>query len=184
MDTTEIRVAVVGCGAMAETVHLPALGLLPNVRVAAVVDTDLARAGALAQRFGVPVATADYRDAITAVDAAIIAVPHHIHAPITIDFLRGGVHVLVEKPMALNTRECDAMIEAADAANRLLAVGLLRRFNESLRFTKDLPRCRSARHDQEYRYPRRQHLPLERHERGDVPARRGRRARRHRVARR
>jgi predicted dehydrogenase len=138
LDTTEIRVAVVGCGAMAETVHLPALGLLPNVRVAAVVDTDLARAGALAQRFGVPLATADYHDAIKAVDAAIIAVPHHVHAPITIDFLRGGVHVLVEKPMALNTRQCDAMIEAADAANRLLAVGLLRRFNESLRFTKDL----------------------------------------------
>ena len=138
LDTHQIRVAIIGCGAMAESVHLPALRLLPNVRVATLVDTDLARARALAQRFGVPSATVDYRDAIGATDAAIVAVPHHLHAPITIDMLRGGVHVLVEKPMALNTLECDAMIDAADAANRLLAVGLLRRFNDSLRFTKDL----------------------------------------------
>ena len=138
VDTNEIRVVVVGCGAMAETVHLPALAMLPNVRVTAVVDSDLGRARALAQRFAVPSATADYRDVISLADAAIIAVPHHIHAPIAIDVLRGGVHVLVEKPMALHTRECDAMIDAAAAANRLLAVGLLRRFNDSLRFAKDV----------------------------------------------
>jgi predicted dehydrogenase len=138
LDTPQIRVAIVGCGAMTESVHLPALRLVPNVRVAVLVDTNLARARALAERVDVPSATVDYREAIGAVDAAIVAVPHHFHAPITIDLLRGGVHVLVEKPMALNTRECDAMIEAADSAKRLLAVGLLRRFNDSLRFTKDL----------------------------------------------
>jgi predicted dehydrogenase len=138
VDMREIRVAVIGCGAMAETVHLPALAALPNVRVTHVVDTDVARARAVAQRFGVPSASADYRSVIDRVDAAIIVVPPHAHAPIALDFLRAGVHVLVEKPMALDTGECDAMIEAAAAANRLLAVGLLRRFNDSLRFAKDV----------------------------------------------
>jgi predicted dehydrogenase len=50
--------------------------------------------------------------------------------------LNGGVHVLVEKPMALRARDCDDMIAAAAASGRLLAVGLQRRFHDSLRFAK------------------------------------------------
>src|SRR5262249_57950022 len=57
-------------------------------------------------------------------------------ASVTIDLLRQGVHVLVEKPMAITPDECDAMIAAADASRTVLAVGHLRRFFHSSRFVK------------------------------------------------
>jgi predicted dehydrogenase len=62
--------------------------------------------------------------------------PHHLHAPVTLDLLRHGIHVLVEKPMALTTRDCDEMIKAASHARVVLTVGLIRRFYESSRFVK------------------------------------------------
>jgi predicted dehydrogenase len=131
----ELRVAIVGCAAVAELVHLPALASIPHTAVAILVDKDIARARRLAEPSGARV-TDDYRDVIGAADAAIVALPHHLHAPVAIDLLRGGVHVLVEKPMALRAQDCDDMIAAAEASGRLLAVGLLRRFHDALRFAK------------------------------------------------
>lgn len=133
---SDLRVAVIGCGAVAQLVHLPSLEAISGMRTTLLIDTDVSRAADLARTFGVPATGTDYREAIGRVDAAIVAVPHHLHAHISTELLDGGVHVLVEKPMALHSGECDAMIAAAEAAGRVLAVGLLRRFHDSLRFTK------------------------------------------------
>jgi predicted dehydrogenase len=132
-----LRVGVVGGGAAAEGIHLPALRRTAGTDLAAIVDPVKARTDALARTFGVRAGFDDYRDAIPHIDAAILGVPHHLHAPIAIDLLEAGVHVLVEKPMALTTAECDAMIAAAGRSGALLAVGLLRRFAPTLRWTRE-----------------------------------------------
>jgi len=61
-------------------------------------------------------------------DVAVIITPHPFHASIAIDCLEAGCHVLVEKPIAVQVAEADAMIEAASAADRLLAVNFQQRF--------------------------------------------------------
>ena len=61
-------------------------------------------------------------------DVAVILTPHPYHASIAIDCLEAGCHVLVEKPMAVQVSEADAMIEAAEKADRLLAVNFQQRF--------------------------------------------------------
>ena len=61
-------------------------------------------------------------------DVAVVITPHPFHASITIDCLQAGCHVLVEKPIAVQVAEADAMIEAASAADRLLAVNFQQRF--------------------------------------------------------
>jgi predicted dehydrogenase len=70
------------------------------------------------------------------VDAAILALPHHLHAPVASDLLAAGVHVLVEKPMAMSGAECDRMIAAAESSGAVLAVGVARRFYDAGRFIK------------------------------------------------
>jgi len=102
------------------------------------VDKNLQRAKDLAAAKGVPLAVADYREIIGKVDAAIVALPHHLHAPVASELLAAGVHVLVEKPMALTVAECDRMIAAADSSGAVLAVGVARRFYDGGRFVKRL----------------------------------------------
>lgn len=66
----------------------------------------------------------DHRAMIDAqvVDAVSLGLPHCLHAPVALDFLRTGVHVLVEKPLAIRPSECDAMIAAAEQRHLHLAV--------------------------------------------------------------
>jgi nucleoside-diphosphate-sugar epimerase/predicted dehydrogenase len=132
-----MRVGVIGGGAAAEGIHLPALARTSGVEVTAIVDPVDARTAHLTRSFGIGAGFSDYRDAIPHMDAAILGIPHQFHAPVAIDLLNAGIHVLVEKPMALTTAECDAMIDASDRAGAVLAVGLLRRFAPTLRWTKD-----------------------------------------------
>ena len=131
-----IRIGVVGAGAAAEGIHLPA------PRACGVDRGDRRSRGGrvehIKRKFGVPAGYRDYRDAMPHIDAAILGIPHQYHAPVTIDLLNAGIHVLVEKPMALSTPECDAMIQASERSGARLAVGLLRRFVPTLRYTREV----------------------------------------------
>ena len=132
----DLDLAIIGCGAIAGLCHLPSAARLEQVRVSALVDTDLARAERLAMRYGVPRAARDVTELPELPHAAIVALPHDLHAPVSIALLRRGIHVLVEKPMALSVHECDAMIDAARRAGAVLAVGLVRRFLPEIRQAK------------------------------------------------
>lgn len=131
----KLRLAIVGCGAVTEIHHLPVSIHSDHFAVTALVDKSLPRARRLADKYSVSTVTDDYREIIRQADAAIVALPNCWHAPVTIDLLRQGVHVLVEKPMALKTQECDKMI-AASQASAILAVGLDFRFFAASKFVK------------------------------------------------
>jgi len=132
-----VKFALVGCGAMTEHRHLPALGHRHDREVVALVDHNKARAGQLATRFGVPHVLTAYRDLLNLdIDVAIVVLPNYLHAPVSIELLTAGIHVLVEKPMALSVAECDQMVQAAETGHAILAVGLMRRFLHAGRFAK------------------------------------------------
>ena len=105
--------------------------------VTALVDRDLERARALAERHGVPQAANDFGALDPRPDAALLAVPHHLHAAMSVALLGQGVHVLVEKPMALSVEDCDEMIRTAAAHRVWLAVGLARRFMPVVRLARE-----------------------------------------------
>jgi predicted dehydrogenase len=132
-----LKVALVGCGAVTEHRHLPALARRDDCEVVALVDHDEGQAKRLSTRFRVPRILIDYRDLPNCeVDAAIIALPNHLHAPASIELLKAGIHILVEKPMALSVAECDRMLQAAEVGHAVLAVGLARRFLHVDQFAK------------------------------------------------
>ncbi len=123
------RIAVIGAGAFGKN-HVRVVRESARAELRFVVDADLARArghaGANAE------ATADYRDVIGQVDAAILAVPTIHHAGIGCALLEAGIDLLVEKPIAATLAEADRLVEAADRNNRILQVGHLERFNPAV----------------------------------------------------
>ena len=134
----KLKIAVIGCGAIAEKVHLPVIAHSHQVDIIALVDRLLPCAHHLADLYAVPNVTDDYRKIIDKVDVAIITLPHHLHAPVAIDLLQHGIHILVEKPMAMNASDCDEMIKEACNAKVTLAVGMVCRFYRSSQFIKQL----------------------------------------------
>lgn len=131
-----IKLAVVGCGAISELAHLPAMAAVREGEVRVLVDSNRSRAEALARKAGIPNVCERVDDIVGKVDAAIVALPPHLHSGVSIELLRRGIHVLVEKPMALTTAQCDEMIRAAQDGKSVLSVGHMRRFEESAGFAK------------------------------------------------
>ena len=130
--TGPIRLAILGCGAITRSEHIPAVSAHPGVHLVALVDTDLARANALIQNRGLNCkAVADYREVLGQVDAVINALPNHLHVSSNMDCLRAGVHVLCEKPLAITAAEARSCTEFAEEKKLLLAVGMNRRFAAS-----------------------------------------------------
>lgn len=130
------RIAIVGCGAVAEQRYVPALRRRKWIP-AALIDPSPERRRAVARAFGITAIEAERAaDVLDAFDVAIAALPHALHAPLCIEMLRAGKHVFVEKPMAETKAECDAMNEAAAAGHAKIAVALLRRQSDAGRWLK------------------------------------------------
>lgn len=125
-----VRIAVVGVGYLGRH-HARILSSLAGAELMAVVDTNAARAHAIAAASGTRALT-DYRELLGKIDAVTLAVPTELHREIALPFLSAGVHVLVEKPMARTLAEADDMIQAASKAGAILAVGQTERFNPAV----------------------------------------------------
>lgn len=136
---TTRRIALIGCGAIAEQYYLPALARHPALLGRLIlVDRDLERARELAGRFSVDRVTDDYRDVMQEVDAAILAVPTHLHHPIGLDLLSEHVHVFAEKPLAESAGKAREMVEAAERAGVVLAANYQRRLFPPLIKVKEI----------------------------------------------
>jgi predicted dehydrogenase len=136
--THELRVGVVGTGAIAQIVHLPILIDLPGVRVEAVCDIDQPKASALGGRLGIPRVFQDDRDLFGSsdIDAVVISTPSHLHQRQVVAALEAGKHVLVERPLALDARGAEAAVNAAEKAGRALVVAYNNRYRPDLRGVK------------------------------------------------
>ncbi len=131
-----MRLGVVGCGAVAEFFHLPAIAAELGRDEVWLVDPDLEHARALARRFGrVSHVAVDHRG--LELDAAIVAVPNDLHAELAADLLRRGIHVLCEKPLARTADEGRRIVEAAGPGT-VLAIGNFRRCFPSTQLVRDL----------------------------------------------
>ncbi|MEZ4675271.1 MAG: Gfo/Idh/MocA family oxidoreductase [Caldilineaceae bacterium] len=134
-----LRHAIIGLGAGIVSAHLPAIQELDNVVVVGGADVNAATGQARADELDCPFYT-DHRQLLAEVqpDITIILTPHPFHAAIAIDALNAGSHVLVEKPMAVQVAEADAMIAAAKQNNRLIAVNFQQRFRPEVEAARQL----------------------------------------------
>jgi len=127
-----INIAVIGAGGFAKEVHLPNLMKLKHLfKLYAIASKTGNNAKAMAQRFGAAYATTDYQEVLRDknIDAVIIATRHNLHAKIAIEALRAGKAVFLEKPMALNQEELDALVKTIEETKLPFMVGFNRRFS-------------------------------------------------------
>ncbi|CAN5779808.1 Gfo/Idh/MocA family oxidoreductase [soil metagenome] len=125
--TRPLRHVVVGVGASVFEMHRAALEL-PTSQLVGVTDLNPETGRARAAELG----CASYPDyptllAETQPDVAVVLTPHPFHAPVAIACLEAGCHVLVEKPLAVEVSEADAVVEAAQRTGQLLAVNFQQR---------------------------------------------------------
>lgn len=123
-----LRYALVGCGDIG-AVHAEALQRAENTELTVVCDREPNLARELGRRHGVP-ALREYAEVLRRedVDAVVLAVPHHLHAPMAVAALQANRHAVVEKPMARTTAECREMISAEKRSDKRLALCFLERY--------------------------------------------------------
>ena len=130
MKTHRVRCAIVGCGTIA-VVHARVLAALPEAELVACCDIIPERAATLADSLGAPKHTADYDDILAdpEIDSVTICTPHYLHAPMIVAAAEAGKHVLVEKPLAMDSASAAGAVAACRRAGVRLAVCLQNRLN-------------------------------------------------------
>ena len=131
----KITVAIIGCGRIAKSAHLPALSKMENVRVKYACDIIEEKAIAAKEEFPIIENTVtDYQIVLAdkEVDAVFVLTPNFAHYTVTMDALRAGKHVMCEKPITVNYALSKEMADEAVKQNKILNIGVCNRYNESV----------------------------------------------------
>jgi len=136
----KLKVAVIGCGGIANGKHLPALSKLDNVELVAFCDIVVEKAQTAAEKYGVAGAHVyeDYTELLkdTSIDVVHVCTPNDSHANISIAALESGKHVMCEKPMAKTAADARRMVEAAKRTGKKLTIGYNNRFRPDSLYLK------------------------------------------------
>lgn len=131
MASEPVRMGYVGCGFVAQTVHLPNFASLPECRLLALAEVrrDLGRR--VGARYGIPRLYADHHElaADPEIEAVGVSAPYALQGRIAEDLLRAGKHVFMEKPMAISLARAEAILAAAREGNARLMVGYMKRYD-------------------------------------------------------
>ncbi len=135
-DSNKLNFAIVGCGRIAQrhAEHIHKIG-----KLVATCDIDAGKAKALAEKYHAR-CFSDIEDMLQLKEINVVSVctPNGLHAEHSIKSLQAGFHVLCEKPMALTTQDCSAMIHAAERANKRLFIVKQNRFNPPVAAVKNI----------------------------------------------
>lgn len=136
---SKIKVAVIGCGSIGRTAHIPSYLACPDAEIKYFCDIIPERADEQAQKHG-GIAVYDYKQILNdpELDAVSVCTPNDVHPTISIDFLRAGKCVLCEKPAARTLDEVHLMQEAARETGKILNIGVVNRFNAAVNKIKEL----------------------------------------------
>lgn len=139
-NTDKLRVGIIGVGI--GQAHIKGYRKVPNVDIVALCDVNEERAQGVAREFRLDEAKiyTDYRAMLddANLDAVSVGLPNFLHRSVTIDCLNAGVHVICEKPLAMNAKEAQKIVEAAAINKRKCMVGQVSRFRQDSQFLKQL----------------------------------------------
>jgi predicted dehydrogenase len=141
--TSPLRVAVVGCGNIAQMMHLPTLAERPDLfAIEALVDTNEAVLHAVGERYRVPTDKryTDVQGALGQEVEAVLVLHGGSHKEATLRALDASKHVFVEKPLGYSRAETEQIIARAKQSRGLLMVGYQKRFNPAYRAARELVR--------------------------------------------
>lgn len=124
-----LKVAVIGCGKIAQVRHIPEYAASPLAELAGFYNLSPERAEEMAAQYGGRTyASVEELLADPAIDAVSICTPNATHSEYAVAALKAGKHVLCEKPMAITLPDCEAMVAAAEESAKLLMIAQNQRF--------------------------------------------------------
>ncbi len=125
-----MRLGIVGAGAITQVGHLPALKRQKDVEIVGICDNDLPKARALADRFGIPAAYDDLAELLEydQVDAILVCTPNHLHESHIQAAVSAGLHVFVERPLALTSVAAAKLLKLTQKKDRVVMVGANHRY--------------------------------------------------------
>lgn len=133
----KVRIAIVGCGGIANQKHMPSLAKFPErAEMVAFCDIIPERAEKAAKQYGVEGAKVytDYKEMLADtsinIDVVHVCTPNVAHCPITVAAFEAGKHVMCEKPMAHNTEDAQKMIDAWKKSGKKFTIGYQNRFRD------------------------------------------------------
>jgi predicted dehydrogenase len=137
MSDKKLRVGFIGSGGIART-QMRHLGKFHDAQVVAASDVSEASLAQAQKEHGVQRVYQDWKEMLAKeqLDAVSVCTPNGLHAQPSIDALNAGCHVLVEKPLAMNAREGQAMVDAAKKAGRQLIIAFQWRFHPKAQFLR------------------------------------------------
>mgnify|MGYP001029414770 FL=1 len=135
----KVKFAVIGCGNIGRR-HIAVLDAEPQATLVAICDTNQAICEAQSQLYNQVPHYKDYQQLLAQVDCDFVNIctPHHLHKAMTLEAIKQGKNVLVEKPMALSVKDCEEMNQAAQKAGVKLYVVKQNRFNTPVRLLKQV----------------------------------------------
>lgn len=140
MDNKTLGICLIGAG-RAGMIHARNYkNKVPNASIVAVVDVFEEAARTAAEELGITKYYTDYKKILDdgEIDAVVVVAPTDLHMQIVVDCANAGKHIFCEKPMAMNSAECDEMISVCKKNNVKLQLGFMRRFDSSFREAKRL----------------------------------------------
>jgi predicted dehydrogenase len=137
-----LRIGVIGCGAIAQMMHLPTLAERPDrFSIAALADIDRATLDAVAARYHVEATSTDYRELLRRDDVdAVLVLASGSHQPFVEAALAAGKHLFVEKPLGFSLAETEALAAVARTSGRAVQIGYHKRFDPAYRRAQEVVR--------------------------------------------
>lgn len=136
----KVKVAIIGCGTIANAAHIPSYMKCDDVEIKYFCDIIPEKARKAAERYGSGIVVEDYHDILNdpELDAVSVCTPNRMHTPITVDFLKAGKHVLCEKPSARTYAEALEMKRVQNETGKTLNIGVVNRFNTAVNEIKKI----------------------------------------------
>ncbi len=137
---SKIKVAVIGCGNIAKSAHIPAYMANSESEIKYFCDIIPERAQEMVDKYKCGKVIADYKEILgdPEIEAVSVCTPNNLHKKIAIDFLRAGKNVLSEKPAARTLDEALEMQKVQHETGKVLNIGVVNRFNTSVNKIKQL----------------------------------------------
>jgi len=138
--TEKVRVGIIGTSWWTEMMFLSSFKSHSSAEILAICGRNRNRAEEMAKKYDIPQVFTDYRTLLEQdnLDAVVVATPDDLHFPMTMDALDAGLHVLCEKPMALNAQHAREMYDKAEAVGVKHMVLFTWRWQPHFRYLKQL----------------------------------------------
>ena len=130
-DSSKVRIGYVGCGFMAQKVHLPNFLSIPECEVVALAEVRPELGKTVQARLGIPALYADHQAMLADadIDAVAVSAAYAVQGEIACDALAAGKDVFMEKPMAISLDQADAILEAERQSGKRLMIGYMKRYD-------------------------------------------------------